>query len=155
MERNESMATIKKINEKDMETVFGMMRVFYDSPAVSHDVSEDTLRRNINACISDNPFIEGFVFWEDDKAAGYGMIAKSFTTEFGGNCIWVEDLYLKPEYRGSGIGTQFLSYVEQQYRGEGVLLKLEVERSNTGAVRVYRRCGYEELPYVEMIKELT
>lgn len=149
------MVTIKPMEEKDTKTVLEMMKVFYNSPAVSHEVEEDTLRRDVKACISDNPFIEGFVFREQDNIAGYGMIVKSFTTEFGGACIWVEDLYMKPEYRGSGIGTQFLSYVEQRFRGEAVLLKLEVERSNTGAVKVYKRCGYEELPYVEMIKELT
>lgn len=154
MERIKKMVTIKKIEEKDREAVFGMMKVFYASPAVSHDVADDTLKRNIKACIGDNPFIEGFVFFQQDNIAGYGMVAKSFTTEFGGNCIWVEDLYVKPEYRGSGIGTQFLSYVEQRFQGEAVLLKLEVEQSNFGAMNVYRRCGYESLPYMEMIKKL-
>lgn len=148
------MIIIKEMEEKDMQAVQGMMRVFYDSPAVFHDVPEETLRRNVEACVSDNPLIEGFVFREGENVAGYGMIAKSFSTEYGGNCIWVEDLYLKPEYRGNGIGTQFLSYVEERFRDQAVLLKLEVERDNARAVKVYEGCGYEELPYMEMVKEM-
>lgn len=149
------MIAIKEMEEKDQQAVLEMMRVFYDSPAVYHDVPEDVLRRNVEACAGENPFLEGFVFREQDHIAGYGMVAKSFSTEFGGNCIWVEDIYLKPEYRGSGIGTQFLSFVEERYREQAVLLKLEVEGENTNAVRVYEKCGYRELPYMEMIKELA
>lgn len=148
------MVTIKEMKAEDEQAVLKMMKVFYDSPAVSHDVAEETQRRNVEACISDNPLIDGYVFWEHGNVAGYGMIVKSFSTEFGGTCILVEDLYIEQKYRGKGIGTQFLSYIEERFRGQAVLLKLEVERNNSVAVEVYRKCGYEELPYMEMIKEL-
>ena len=134
--------------------VFEMMRDFYDSPAILHDVSEEVLRRDIDACTSDNPYMEGLVFRAHGGIAGYAMLAKSFSTEFGGICIWIEDLYMKPEYRGGGIGTQFFGYLEKTYQGQAVLLKLEVERGNTWAIEVYKKCGYRELPYMEMIKEL-
>lgn len=148
------MITIKRMEQRDTNEVFEMMREFYDSPAILHDVSEEVLRRNIDACISDNPYIEGLVFRAHGGIAGYAMLAKSFSTEFGGACIWIEDLYMKPEYRGGGIGTQFFGYLEKTYQGQAVLLKLEVERGNTWAIEVYKKCGYRELPYMEMIKEL-
>lgn len=148
------MVTIKEMKTEDTQNVLRMMKIFYGSPAVSHDVAEDTMKRDIEACISDNPLIEGYVFREQDEVAGYGMIVNSFSTEFGKACIWVEDLYIEPKYRSRGIGTQFLSFVEERFREQSVLLKLEVERENTVAVEVYRKHGYEELPYMEMIKEL-
>lgn len=148
------MITIKRMEQRDTNEVFEMMREFYDSPAILHDVSEEVLRRNIDACISDNPYIDGLVFRAHGGIAGYAMLAKSFSTEFGGACIWIEDLYMKPEYRGGGIGTQFFGYLEKTYQGQAVLLKLEVERGNTWAIEVYKKCGYRELPYMEMIKEL-
>lgn len=148
------MITIKKMEPRDTNEVFEMMRDFYDSPAILHDVSEEVLRRDIDACTSDNPYMEGLVFRAHGGIAGYAMLAKSFSTEFGGICIWIEDLYMKPEYRGGGIGTQFFGYLEKTYQGQAVLLKLEVERGNTWAIEVYKKCGYRELPYMEMIKEL-
>lgn len=148
------MITIKKMEQRDTNEVFEMMRDFYDSPAILHDVSEEVLRRDIDACTSDNPYMEGLVFRAHGGIAGYAMLAKSFSTEFGGICIWIEDLYMKPEYRGGGIGTQFFGYLEKTYQGQAVLLKLEVERGNTWAIEVYKKCGYRELPYMEMIKEL-
>ncbi len=148
------MITIKKMEQRDTNEVYEMMRDFYDSPAILHDVSEEVLRRDIDACTSDNPYMEGLVFRAHGGIAGYAMLAKSFSTEFGGICIWIEDLYMKPEYRGGGIGTQFFGYLEKTYQGKAVLLKLEVERGNTWAIEVYKKCGYRELPYMEMIKEL-
>lgn len=148
------MITIKKMEEKDTQDVYEMMRDFYDSPAILHEVPGEVLRRDIEACVGDNSYMEGFVFRAHGSVAGYAMLAKSFSTEFGGLCVWIEDLYIKPEYRNGGIGTQFLQYLEEQYKGKAVLMKLEVEPGNGCAVEVYQKCGFKELPYLEMIKKL-
>ena len=81
------------------------------------------------------------------------MIAKSFSTEFGKPCIWIEDLYMKPDYRGMGIGTKFFAYIEQQYPDS--VIRLEVEEENQNAISVYKKCGYQLLPYLEMKKVLN
>lgn len=148
------MITIRTMESKDAGEVLAMMRVFYDSPAILHKASDEVLRRDIRDCVEDVPFVEGFVFEEGEQLAGYSMIAKSYSTEFGGLCIWIEDLYIKPEYRGSGIGTQFFACLEELYQGKAVRLRLEVEQNNGRAIEVYKKCGYQELSYVQMTKEL-
>ena len=89
-------------------------------------------------------------FMKDGVLAGYGMIAKSFSTEYGVPCIWIEDIYLKPEFRNLGIGSQFFSFLEEQFPGH--LFRLEVEEENTPAVHTYRKNGFTEMPYLEMKK---
>ena len=142
------MITINCLTKEYADAVIDMMRIFYASPAVSTNGSEEIFRRDVEQCINDNPYLEGYVFTEDGKVAGYAMVAKSFSTEFGKSCIWIEDLYLKPEYRGTGIGTQFLSFIKQKYPDS--ILRLEVEEENERAVHVYRKSGFEVLPYMEM-----
>ena len=78
------------------------------------------------------------------------MVAKSFSTEFGKPCIWIEDLYIKDEYRGLGLGSKFLDYIEKKYQGS--ILRLEAEEENERAVKVYEKNGFEVLPYMEMKK---
>ena len=142
------------MENRDTEEVLAMMKIFYDSPAILHKASEEVLRRDIRDCVGDVPFVEGFVFEKENQIAGYSMIAKSYSTEYGGICIWIEDLYIKLEYRGSGIGTQFFSYLEEQYGENAVRLRLEVEKDNARAIGVYKKCGYQELSYVQMTKEI-
>ena len=82
---------------------------------------------------------------------GYGMAAKSFSTEYGRQCIWLEDIYIKAEYRGLGIGSLFIDYITKKY--PDALLRLEVEEENARAVHVYKKSGFEFCEYKEMKKE--
>ena len=143
-------AEIRKMVRDDKKTVIDMMRVFYASPAVLSNGSEEIFEADVENCVNDSPYLEGFVFEENEEILGYGMIAKSFSTEFGKPCIWVEDLYLKPEYRGQGIGSKFFEYLEQNYTD--CIFRLEVEEENERAIHVYEKNGFAVLPYMEMKK---
>lgn len=142
------------MNQIDAEEVFQMMRVFYDSPAVFHTSSDAVLRKDIEDCISEMPFVDGYVFEEDGILLGYAMTTPSYTTEYGGLCIWLEDLYIKPEYRHMGIGTKFFDFMEQTYP-DAVRYKLEVEQKNEKAIAAYKKNGYGISPYFEMTKEMV
>ena len=143
---------IRKMKESDREAVVNMMRTFYHSPAVWTNGSEEIYNNDVTACVTDNPYAEGFIFEAESQMIGYGMVAKSYSTEFGKPCIWIEDLYLKEEYRGKGAGSNFFDFLEKEY--PGTIMRLEVEEDNTRAIEVYRKNGYTTLPYMEMKKEI-
>ncbi len=144
---------IRAMQLKDMEEVVGMMRVFYDSPVVIHAAPDEILRQDVKDCVGDCPYIEGYIFEENDRILGYSMVAKSYSTEYGGICVWVEDLYMKEEARGLGIGTAFFSFLDEKYKDQAVRFRLEVEEENERAVAVYKKAGYHPLPYMQMTKE--
>ncbi len=155
---------IRPITRADAETVLAMMRTFYASPAVFTNGSEEIFRRDIETCIAGSPYLEGFVFEAPEPAradgesatdaapriGGYAMIARSFSTEFGKPCIWLEDIYIDETYRGHGFGSAFFAFIEARY--PDAVYRLEVEEENEGAVRLYRRMGFGVLPYMEMKK---
>ena len=150
----EDMLKIRNLEVRDREEVFKMMRVFYDSEAVLHTASDEILYKDIDDCLSALPFIEGYVFEEEGKLLGYAMDAKSYTTEYGGLLIFIEDLYIKEEYRGLGIGSSFFHFIEEKYKGLAVRYKLEVEEENQNAISVYKKRGYNKLGYFIMSKEV-
>ena len=141
---------IRPMQQKDREVVAEMMRIFYASPAVLSNGSEEIFAADIENCINDNPYLEGYVFEAGEQLLGYGMVAKSFSTEFGMPCMWIEDVYIRENARGQGLGSRFLQFVGEKY--PNAVLRLEVEEENQRAVHVYRKCGFEELPYMEMKK---
>ena len=143
-------STIRGMEEKDRSQVLEMMRVFYASPAVLSNGSEEIFEADFAACISDSPYLEGYIFENSEDIQGYAMVAKSFSTEFGKPCIWIEDIYVKDAYRGLGIGSLFLKFIESKYPNSA--LRLEVEAENERAVNVYQKCGFEVIPYMEMKK---
>ena len=143
---------IRPMTPKDKNSVLEMMRVFYASPAVFTNGSDDIFRTDIENCINDNPYLEGYIFEVSGEIQGYGMIAKSFSTEFGRPCIWVEDLYIKEDFRGTGIGSLFLEFIEKKY--PEAVLRLEVEEENGRAVKLNEKNGINVQPYMEMKKLL-
>lgn len=143
---------IRSMTAADAPQVLEMMQTFYASDAVYTNGSDAVFARDVAACVGDNPFVEGFVFEHGGELQGYAMLAKSYSTEFGKPCIWIEDLYICPSARGQGLGKRFLAFVEQQF--SGALLRLDVEHENTAAVELYRRCGFDFLPYAQMKKEI-
>ena len=146
------MIQIEMMKAEHAPVVHAMMKTFYSSPAVHTDGSDEIFCRDIEACVSNNPFLEGFVFTEGECLVGYSMIAKSFSTEFGRPCIWIEDIYLEPAVRGQGTAGRFFAYLEECY--PGAILRLEAEEENEFAVRAYRKAGFEVMPYLEMFKLL-
>ena len=136
--------------ESDRAAVMDMMQTFYSSPAVLTNGSAEIFEADIDACVSDSPYAEGYVFEDGGEVIGYGMLAKSFSTEFGKPCIWIEDLYIKKPYRGMGIGSAFFNMISEKYPDH--LFRLEAEEENERAIAVYKKNGFEVLPYLEMKK---
>jgi len=144
---------IRPMEINDKKEIMQMMRVFYDSPAVQHTAPDKILEKDIEDCLSNMPYLDGFVIEQSGKIAGYAMTAISYTTEYGGICVWLEDLYIKPEYRHKGISGKVFEFIEKNYP-DAVRFKLEVEPDNEFAVKCYQKHGYQISPYFEMTKEI-
>lgn len=140
---------IRKMQRGDAEIVLDMMRRFYTSPAVITDGSEEIFAANVENCLDDSICAEGFVFVDGEKIIGYGITAQSYSTEFGRECVWIEDIYIAEEYRGRGIGSQFINCVKEHYPDK--VLRLEAEHNNDKALSFYKNLGFKELPYMEMV----
>ncbi len=145
---------IRSMEQKDAAHVLAMMQDFYNSSATLVKSPTEVLQQDIDHCLSDMPFIEGYVFEENQKLLGYAMVAKSYSTEYGGMCLWLEDLYMEPHARGKGIGPQFIQFLEENYKGKAVRLRLEVTQSNSAAIKIYEKIGFSLVNYVEMTKKL-
>ena len=141
---------IRKMDAQDKACVLEMMRAFYASPAVLSNGSEEIFQRDIDSCIGDSPYAEGYIVEDAGEIQGYAMIAKSYSTEFGKPCIWIEDLYVKEPYRGLGIGSRVLQFITEQF--PDCIFRLEVEEENARAIAVYEKSGFTQLPYMEMKK---
>ena len=62
---------IRPMTPKDKNSVLEMMRVFYASPAVFTNGSDDIFRTDIENCINDNPYLEGYIFEVSGEIQGY------------------------------------------------------------------------------------
>ena len=142
---------IRLMKEQDKNEVIEMMTVFYASEAVSTNGSREIFESDFNNCISSCPYLEGYVFEENDNICGYAMVAKSFSTEFGKPCIWIEDLYIKEEYRHKKLGSLFFDFIKENYKD--TIQRLEVDKHNVFAIKAYKKNNFEEVDYLQFIRK--
>ena len=99
------------------------------------------------------PYARCFICEKDGERVAYFLLAVTYCTECGGIVIWGEEMYVKPEFRSHGIGREFFSYVENEYKDVAKRFRLEVTEENTRAAALYEKLGYGHLDYLQMIKE--
>ena len=145
------MNVIRKIKIEDKDEIIKMMEVFYSSPAVSTNGSKEIFENDVNNCLNDSPYLEGFVLEINGQTTGYAMIAKSFSTDWGKPCIWIEDLYVMDEFRRKGLADAFFKFIDEKY--PDAIKRLEVEDYNENAIKAYQKNGFTYLPYKEMKKD--
>jgi GNAT superfamily N-acetyltransferase len=76
-----------------------------------------------------------------------GMVSLLFTTSTaeGGPVCWLEDMVVRHDQRGSGLGSQLLSHATEYARVQGYSrITLLTDRANSNARRFYARHGFEE-----------
>ena len=144
--------SIRPMEASDKDAVTDMMRSFYTSEAVYTNGSEEIFSNDVDACVSDCPFVSGYVFTrEDGSICGYSMLAHSYSTEYGKPAIWIEDLFIEEDARGEGLGSRLFDLVREKYPDH--VHRLEVEDTNLHAIRLYKKNGFTTLPYAEMVRK--
>ena len=142
---------IRLMKEQDKNEVIKMMTVFYSSEAISTNGSREIFESDFDNCINSCPYLEGYVFEENNNICGYAMVAKSFSTEFGKPCIWIEDLYIKEEYRHKKLGSLFFDFLKDNYKD--TIQRLEVDKHNVFAIKAYKKNNFEEVDYLQFIRK--
>ena len=126
---------------------------FFSSDAVIEKSDIGTYERTFDEIINGDGLVEGFIFEKDGKTAGFAITVRTFQTAVGGTELWLDDIYLLPEYRSMGLTRPLFEYASELLRrGEVRRLRLEVEKENEHARALYSRRGFEDLEYIQMIK---
>ncbi|MFR2094825.1 MAG: GNAT family N-acetyltransferase, partial [Oscillospiraceae bacterium] len=67
---------------------------------------------------------------------------------------WVEELYVRPAFRGRGLGHEFFAWLRGLAAAEHIRrIRLETEPENERAAALYARMGFLPLGYCQMFRE--
>ena len=144
---------IRKMRSEDKKTYMEMAREFYHSDAVLHPVPDTYFERTADEALRSDVYAEIFLFECENEAAGYGLIAKTYSQEAGGMVWWIEEVYVREAFRSKGIGREFCADLDKGKGSSVTRMRLEVEEDNTRAVALYKKLGYKPLEYAQMIKD--
>lgn len=137
---------------QDQREYIEMSNSFYNMGAALSNVPEEHFKRTFDLVVGRSPYARGLMIQKEGVTAGYALLSFSWSNEAGGIVVWLEELYIKEAFRSEKLGTSFLQWLDTEYIGKVGSIKLEVAPSNAAAQKLYERCGYHVLNYIEMIK---
>lgn len=95
-----------------------------------------------NALFGEKPCAEALLTYWDEAPVGFALFFTTFSTFVGRPSLYLEDVYIQPQYRGKGIGKAVLAYLARlaKERGYG-RFEWSVLDWNEPAIRFYKSLG--------------
>ena len=132
---------IRPVAERDVDEVLGLIHdlAAYERSAASVVIDRELLTA---ALFSPTPAVFGHVAEVDGRLVGMAIWFVTFSTWTGHHGIYLEDLYVRPEVRGQGIGSSLLAELAALARRERYTrIEWSVLDWNEDALAFYRSIG--------------
>ena len=127
--------------ESDARLVLSFIRKLAEYEKMSHHVvaTEEQIREHVFGA---NPVAEVLLAYWAEEPVGFALYFRDFSTFLGQAGIYLEDLFVEPEYRGKGIGKALLVQLARiaVERGYG-RMQWSVLDWNAPSIEFYRSLG--------------
>ena len=139
--RHESPAEIRAARREDVPRILDLIRelAVYENLADQVAATEELLSENL---FGDRPFAEAILADVDGDSVGFAGFHHSFSTFLARPGVYLEDLFVKPPHRRSGIGRELFKRVAREAHARGCgRLEWSVLNWNEPAIRFYESLG--------------
>lgn len=134
---------VRAAEERDLTAIAVLIREFaeFENLTAWCEVTEDDLH---TAIFGKKGFVQSLVALSDGRYIGYALFYPTFKSFRGERSIFLEDLYVTPDFRGNGLGFVMLREVAKYAKEEGfVRMDWQALKWNTSAVKFYESIGAE------------
>ena len=126
---------------------------------VEHDIElhPEHLQYAVNGFFEDSRRGRILVALRENQVVGVAVLSITWTLEHGGKSCWLDELYVRPEFRAFGVGTTLLRKAFEVMAADGcICMDLEVESSHARAANLYVREGFRvhtRTRYVRVLRQ--
>jgi GNAT superfamily N-acetyltransferase len=140
--RSGSSISIRLASADDAEAIHQLLRELEQTLGATHSVkrsSKDILRHGFGT----HPLFQALIASQAGKDVGLALFFPEFSTWKGKPGVYVQDLFVARELRGSGLGRQLMQAVYDVAREwSASYCKLSVYGDNEAALQFYHRLGF-------------
>jgi GNAT superfamily N-acetyltransferase len=136
---------IERATARDASLILQMIRELAEYERMSDQVvaTEDGLR---SALFGATPDAEVLLAYHDDAPAGFALFFHNFSTFLGRRGLYLEDLFVKPDKRGFGVGKRLLIELARIAVDRGCgRFEWSVLDWNEPAIGFYKKLGAEPM----------
>lgn len=140
MQRSPSIR-IEPASPEDVPTLVTLVRELAEFERLGHEVrvDEDSLRQHL---FGPRPYAEAALACAGAEVAGFALWFHNFSTFTGRPGLYLEDLYVRPDHRGRGLGEALLRHLARVAVARGCArFEWAVLDWNSRAIDFYRKLG--------------
>jgi len=142
--------TLRPARPEDATAIYAMIYelAVYEKAPEAVVTTPDEIRETL---FNPGSKTEALICESEGKPIGYAVFFTSYSTWLGRNGIYMEDLYITPDYRGNGAGKALLKHIAQcAVERQCGRLEWSVLDWNQPAIDFYRSIG--ALPQSEWVR---
>jgi GNAT superfamily N-acetyltransferase len=136
---------IKEAGIEDVPLLLSFIKKIAEYEKLSHEViaTEETLTESL---FGKHKNVESFFVYKDEKPIAYAIYFYNFSTFIGRKGLYLEDVFVLPEYRNFGIGKLILNHLVQKAIKENCgRMEWSVLNWNKSAIEFYKKLGAKPL----------
>ena len=131
--------TVRRAEPHDAATVHELLTELADHERSGASVG---VRVDDWAGLLTDPRVRVLLAWLGQHPIGYVSAVRQLHLWSGREILAVDDLYVRPQARGGGVGHSLMTALGEQAAADGLtVIRWEMEPENHGAQRFYRRLG--------------
>lgn len=134
--------------------VCDLMRGLYAEDAAASGDIPRSFRRTVDHLLAHPDHGRVVLAVAGGAVVGYALLIPYWSNEFAGRVLFVDELFVRPEARGRGIGGGLVRAVLREPPYEAVAVFLEVSPANPRARRLYESLGFRERPNHTLVHNL-
>lgn len=135
------MLKIRPATTADISTLFQLICALAEYEKLSFAITgtPESLREHL---FGERPYIEAILAEWEEQTVGFALFFHNYSTFLTKPGIYLEDLFVLPQYRRRGIGRKLLSYLAQlAVERDAGRLEWSVLDWNEGAIAFYKDLG--------------
>jgi len=138
------LITIESANAGDIEALVALLNILF---SIEQDFCPDeTAQRNGLKLLLDNPN-QGQIFVARHQDAGVvGMVSAQLviSTAMGAPSAWIEDMVIREQFRGQGVGKALLEKAKVWAKAKGAKrVQLVADADNAAALNFYKHLDWQ------------
>ena len=130
---------------RDVPVILELIRGLAEYERLAHEVvaTEEGVRASLFGA---RPDAEVVIAWVGEEPAGFALFFHNYSTFLGRRGLALEDLFVRPAWRGRGLGRRLLAHLAALAIARGCgRFEWSVLDWNEGAIRFYRSVGARAL----------
>jgi len=137
------MIEFRLAENSDIDILIPFIQALHEHDNLPFD--EAKTRQALIILIGNLDLGETWLIYYETNIAGYLVLTLGYSLEYHGRDAFIDEIYIRDEFRGLGIGKKSIQFAEERCRILGVqALHLEVERANVNAQKFYHKTGFED-----------